>query len=94
MKEDDVILPGAGLSRGPGRIGKSTIAASRERNLFGREIEPPELPERDDDRPCDCDTRDLALDEAKIGPARVQLLWFDRCETILTTIAEVPNDEH
>jgi len=38
---------------------------------------------------CACDQPDLALDENVIGPARVQVLWCDRCETILTTIAEV-----
>lgn len=36
---------------------------------------------------------DLALDEKEIGPARVQVLWCARCETILTTISEVPQDD-
>jgi len=44
---------------------------------------------------CECASGqpDLALDEKEIGPARVQVLWCDRCETILTTISEVREDD-
>jgi hypothetical protein len=46
-----------------------------------------------DDLSCECSNPDLALDESAIGPARVQVLWCDSCETLLTTISEVQDEQ-
>lgn len=76
---------------GPGTAASDlSVPDRRARSLFG---EDDDNTSTTDDSVCDCDAPDFALDEADIGIARVQVLWCDRCETILTTVSEVQDGD-